>query len=148
MSRTSIRLTALFLAVLFFATSAKEALGLGCPHHDLAPPGATTETPGAPHTAEHSDTTVPGGSHTRHSYHYPGAQHIDLTADHPDPDSGPCTCLGNCNGATTTPPPSADSVRLIAFATEFTAVVPETGAELTAPTPYLLPFATAPPLDR
>lgn len=147
MPRTPIRLSALFLALLFLATTAKEALGLGCPHHDLVTTGAA-----ATHseTGDHS-TGEPSAVHTKIAppqHHHPGAQQADTAADHPADEAGNCTCVGNCNGTPTTSPPSTPAFRLDTIAAGATALIPEAEAELAAPTPYLHPFATAPPLER
>jgi|GEM_PF-2522787 len=149
MPRRQIRLTALILAVLFFATSAKEVFGVACPHHDLAIPGATSEKHGVAHAEYHPAEAVPGGGHGHHSHgHASDHQEIDPAADQPETHAGVCTCLDDCNGTAVTEPPSAASQRLIALATRAVAAVPVTGAEFTTPIPYLLPFATAPPLGR
>lgn len=119
---------------------------MGCPHHDLAArAAASTAFAGASGAADHT-TTAPPGSHTHQAPDHPDHQEVGPTSDDPDPHPGACYCLGDCNGTTVTEPPSADPVELIGGEAGLVVVVPETGAEFAAPTPYLLPFATAPPL--
>jgi hypothetical protein len=81
----------------------------------------------------------------------PSTEQAQLLAD---ADSTPasaevCTCLGNCNGTPSTPPPGKITAPLQAPGTTVTTSLgPELEADLPGPVPYLLPLANAPPLGH
>src|SRR5690625_682971 len=100
--RNTFRVLGTLVAVLFLITTTRDALGLGCPHHDLM-------------------TTVDQEHH--------------------------CTCIGSCNGAPTTPPPSG-AVTVVAHI-EGLLDEPALGPQryLQSPIPRHLHRANAPPLS-
>jgi hypothetical protein len=125
--RTTTRLTAILLATLFLVSATKEALGLGCPHHEPAP--AASDAAAA---------TAPDGGHQTLEHHTP---------DHHTPDHhAPCTCIGHCCGAASAALASLGATRLptqpAPSAGPFTA---EPEADLPGPDPFTLPLANAPP---
>jgi hypothetical protein len=146
MRRTSLRVSALFLTVLFLATAARDALGLGaCPHHYGTPAGALHDSGGAAHAghaagAEAHHPAVRGVAGGDASLREGGAP-----ADHGDL----CTCIGVCHLTASAPLPGAGVAEwqpVEPVAGNFT--TPEAYVALPGPTPYLLPYATAPPCSR
>jgi hypothetical protein len=156
MRRISFRLSALLLATLFFVSTAKEAFGLGCPHHEPLLGDATA-------ASSHTESSHTESSHAasqlapRHGLAASTATsdavpqlHTDEAAAAADPAGHDqvCTCLGDCNGTSGTPPPSLTSARLQVPETATTGLLsPEPEANIPGPVPYLFPPATAPPLD-
>jgi hypothetical protein len=143
MRRTSFRLSALLLATLFLLTATKEALGLGCPHHELSPSDTAAHSLSHDLPHAHPSNWIDGESSTHYGLHDSSATAAaGNSADH----QGVCTCIGNCNGTPGTPPPGAPIARFQAFESITRSLGPEPEANLPGPTPYLLPFANAPPL--
>ena len=104
----------------------------GCPHHD------------APVASE-----VAGGDmSSAHAAHDAGPRATDSGMPHPEGEPhGPCACIGDCAGASPVGISKAPSTE-VAFAplprpgTD----VPGAQAAPAAPTPYALPYPTAPPV--
>jgi hypothetical protein len=116
------RLTGLSLALAFTATATAAMGAHAGPHHE----GIAAVS------------GEPAGSHSAHAAHE--------TPDAPGHD-GPCTCVGACATQVPVALPSVPVVRAPASASATIPVRAEdsTAAVLAAP-PYLLPFATAPPV--
>jgi hypothetical protein len=149
MRRTSFRLSALILATLFFVSTTKEALGLDCAHHDLtAAANLATAEHGGAHSGGYGSTAEPTPARSDYA---PEVLHAlgdraELDEDEPTGSAGVCFCIGDCNGTSSVPPPSAITARLQAVATTIArAPGPELEANLPGPIPYLFPPATAPP---
>lgn len=125
------RLTATLLAGVFVLAGSADVYGLhDCPHHDHGP------VPEAPAPAGPSRAEV--GHERAETDHAPHR-------DHEEP--GPCTCVGSCHGSASVPVVAtgpSTHVQPIATTWVFT---PELDDVLpSAPTPYLTPYPTGPPL--
>ena len=128
--RLARRLTASFLAVaLFVATGGATLAGQACAHHDGVP-AAAAQAPsehGAGHDAQAHAGHGARAEHDTHGGHNAAAD--DPSSGHAHDDSGACTCVGACQGATTIP--AAVEPAVVVAATLSTQVVaPELRLEL------------------
>lgn len=154
LQRITFRLTALVLATLLFGSTAKEALGLGCPHHELPPAGAAAAV--VPHGQHYAPGHGPAHSpnHQIAPFDAASADQSSAAADTatdaaatlpPDHDT-PCTCLGHCCGAPVTAFASGDAALLLtATAPGVDPLAPESEVDLPGPAPFTLHLANAPP---
>lgn len=125
------RLAAALVAGTFVLAGSADVYGLHhCPHHDQRP---------APEAPVPSGTSlVEAAGETTDAGHAPHQGHED---------DGPCTCVGSCHASASAPvlttgpgaevDPAADTWVSDAEADEFLRA---------APTPYLTPYPTGPPL--
>lgn len=133
-TRSSYRLAATLLVVLFLVTNTRDALGLGCPHHELGEATNLSAT-SDDHPAGH------------------GAILVDLKRDHEIDQvveqeaehEHHCTCIGTCNGIPGTPPPPSAIGRLDPGEAIDLSPLLDSEHHLPGPIPYLLPLANAPP---
>lgn len=146
MRRTSLRVSALLLTVLFLATAARDALGVGgCPHHD----GTLTGALHAPDAFAHIGHS-PGAAAHHPAVHAVAGSDTSLREGGTPADHGDvCTCIGTCHLAASAPLPGASIVawQPVEPATAEVAT-PESRLALPGPAPFLLPYATAPPLSH
>lgn len=164
LQRITFRLTALVLATLLFGSTAKEALGLGCPHHELPPAGAAAAV--VPHGQGHGQRHLPdhfqdhqitpsgtpvvapfdGASADPSSAEAATEAATDAAATLPPDHDTPCTCLGHCCGAPVTAFASGDAALLLtATAPGVDPLASESEVDLPGPAPFTLHLANAPP---
>jgi hypothetical protein len=160
LQRITFRLTALVLATLLFGSTAKEALGLGCPHHELPPAGAAAAV--VPHGQGHGQGHLP--DHFQDHQITPSGTPVvapfdgasadpssaeaatDAAATLPPDHDTPCTCLGHCCGAPATALASDGAAPLlVATAPGAAPLAPESEVNLPGPAPFTLHLANAPP---
>lgn len=135
MQRNSSRIVAIILAALFLVTNTRDAIGLGCPHHELVP-----STPDYLADVRHPEAPAQLAAFGAHD-------HLAEAGPTPDHREHHCTCIGNCNGTAGTPPPSSMDERLLVLAITSVPLPPDGEHHLPGPIPYLLPLANAPPLS-
>jgi hypothetical protein len=121
--RTSIRALNLVVAGVFLASLGESAFGLhACPHHDGIAGHAASDAEPAP------------------------AQHHAVNPESGESHDGPCSCVGQCNVSSGLA--VFDAGRPASGAVSATIVRSAVAPLLSprrAPTPYLIPFANAPP---
>lgn len=161
--KETLRCIAAVVAMVLVPSLAPDTFGLACPHH---------AGHGGDHGGDEAHNTrqpmAQGGSlgmgaapaMSGHGGHSPqlaprlddashGADSHDLVsqaADSPDAGPPPCTCAGQCPVSGAPPAPGA-GVRVVAEAAlESISTEVEPAPLLSTPTPFVLPFATAPPI--
>jgi hypothetical protein len=122
------RVFALIAALVFQATMWSDAFGAHrCPHHDLL--AGTAESVG--HAASgHMHAGIESSQSPAHSH-----------APH-----GPCTCIGHCNAGGTAAVTSRPARVVIVIGTLVRSRAPEARTVSLGRTPFLHPFANAPPV--
>lgn len=125
---TPFRLASLLLAAVFLLLGTGEGFGRPhCPHHDGIP-GAQAAAPTSMHMGGHAATHAPEGHAPSHAEH------------------GACTCPGACLAGGATPLPAEGPAFVAAWAPiQVREETPEPAEHLPGRTPYVLPFAHAPP---
>ena len=157
------KLAALLLAVSFQGTVVGDAWGVhDCPHHDMLPPVAASEAAnalgapegaaGAPGHGGHGSDAGYGGhgaAASAASAHASAAHaHDGGAGDCDDCGHGPCTCVGHCQTGGSGTAALAMRPRVVLAVPPASWGLPSVRLvhdPLPGPTPYLLPFANAPP---
>jgi hypothetical protein len=122
MSNHWIRIVNLLVAGVFPSTVAGDALGShDCPHHDGL--------------ARHGEPAADFPAHDGHG---------DTGSDESH-DDGPCSCVGECNITPGLAVVGVSSSRPNAATAIGTIIGPAAPPPARGPTPYLIPFANAPP---
>ena len=101
---------------------------------------------GSPDAGSHDASSHDAESHDAESHDADSPGVVSHGPDSPDAGPPPCTCAGQCpvSGA---PPAPGTGVRVVAEAPlESISTEVEPAPLLSAPTPFVLPFATAPPI--
>lgn len=154
-SRMQRRIMSLFALVAFSAAMASDAYGLhSCPHHD-ALPGESVHTVVADadiHTgaAGHSDSAhhaMAGSAHDGAAPFHTDHGHADVHAPGENDDHGVCTCVGACSANPSAAPLERTPVTLAAPLSGTSQILPAYAQPHTRTTPYLLPWANAPPVS-
>lgn len=107
-----------------------------CPHHGLHEESAVQDAPAAPdHDVHHGHDGHPDVPTADHATEHPAGE-----------DHGPCTCIGDCAGATAvTLCPHAAEIDRAAAVTAESFPANDAILDIVSLQPYLLPFALAPP---
>jgi len=132
------RFMSLFALVAFGAAMASDAYGLhSCPHHD-ALPGESVHAAGSEADIHHA-----AAEHTVVS------DQVRADADgSPEHDGhGVCTCVGTCSANPPSVPLESAHVTIAASLSTTSQFVPAYTRPHARTTPYLLPWATAPPVS-
>ena len=133
-SKQQRRFISLFAIVALAATAAADLCGLhSCPHHDAL--AAVTTADVGP-----IDSHAPAASHHGHAQDAPDEPAGD---DH----HGPCNCLGACSANTPAAPLDHQHVSIVATLSSTSVNAPAGTLPHARTTPYLLPWANAPPLS-
>lgn len=156
---TGFRFAGTLVLLALVPSFAPDTWGLSCVHHashDAAgeheSPEPRPHHPAAPehergHFA-HGETDARSGDHHAGAVPAHAAEAFDHGSRHHDPEAPPCTCAGECS--TSTGPSAPVQARVFGLSPTWPEPVRWSRAVLapaTSRTPYLLPFANAPPLS-
>jgi hypothetical protein len=127
------RLIALWASIVLLLNGSVDAFGVHpCPHHDAVA-----------HAPQAASGMAESGHHGAHGH---GGAHHAPTPDEPGGHAETCTCLGSCLTGTGAPLPDPPVLPAAPVTRVRPARIAGDVAVLPGRLPYLLPYATAPPV--